>query len=261
MKLLLPLAVLLSFIAVSCNTSNTDEAFPFEIKLVVRGVLEPGKPAANIYIGRTLPIADRYQPGFANITNASAVIQFRGRLYTLRHTGNGLYRNDTLLVVAGEQYTLIARWEEFTAVAQTYVPRIGPINPPTVRSVLSGGKVVKYFESAVRPLTEDAYCGTWTVHGTTGNIIQEGTAFNKIYRGAVTGTVTTTEIPSGVPTSDMGIHLYVYDGAYYDYYTTQDTVQNTDAVFSQPKTNVKWNVGGDGIGLFLGRKDTVVRFR
>jgi hypothetical protein len=72
---------------------------------------------------------------------------------------------------------------------------------------------------------------------------------------------TTANIPSNfinVPNSKLIPHVYIYDHPFLDFYNTQSLNQVSDAIFGQTGSQIQWNIKGNGIGLFVGRLDTLI---
>ncbi|MCC6549675.1 MAG: DUF4249 family protein [Ignavibacteriaceae bacterium] len=243
-----------------CENSVEEEDFPFEVRLVIRGILEPGKPVTNIYIGRTMPIAAQFSQGFANLANASAVILHNNTFYPLRHTTNGLYRNDTLIISTGETYQLVVQWEDKLATAETTIPNRGIIERPVVKSAISGTGSKNYVESSVLPWTNEVYAATWVSFFSGGAVAQEDSSIASVIKRGDNGLlkVTTNQVPSNLGTQNLGLRMYIYDAPFYDYYYSQGSNRTSDLVFGQPQNNIKWNVQADGIGMFIGRRDTLL---
>ena len=71
MKIIIQLILFISILLfIGCEQPLEEEEFPYELKLVVRGVLESNKLINNIYIGRTLPMSLPYSEDFAKVTDA-----------------------------------------------------------------------------------------------------------------------------------------------------------------------------------------------
>lgn len=254
---LLPLFIFFS----GCENSVEEEEFPFEFRLVIRGILEPGKAAANIYIGRTMPISSQFSQGFANVTDAAAVILHNGTFFPLRHTINGLYRNDTLIIRAGETYQLLVQWEDKLATAETTIPNRGIISKPVVKTEINGAESKNFVETAVAPFANEVYAATWVAFSISGAVTQEDSSIAAVMKRADNGQmkVTTSQVPSPIGTQNLGMRMFIYDAPFYDYYYSQGSNRTSDLVFGQPQNNIKWNVQADGIGMFIGRRDTLLR--
>lgn len=240
-----------------CEQTAGDEEFPYKLQLVINGVLESGKQIKNIYIGRTLPIGVKYTESFAAITNADVVLAVDSLYYPMKHTGDGYY-SCNVIAVKGKKYSLLVNWEDKFANATTTVPIPGTVTGGSLVQRVESGKSVNYVEAYITPFRNETYAVTWTILGLTGNIQQEATIFNEVNNAQnsnLTGIVKvlTAEIPKGYITQDLGVRVYVYDEPYFDYYKTQNSNKVSDAVFGQAGSSVKWNVKGDGIGLFIGR--------
>lgn len=243
-----------------CENSVEEEEFPFEFRLVIRGILEPGKPVSGIYIGRTIPISDKFSAGFSNLANAAAVIIHNNTFYPLRHTANGLYRNDTLLISPGETYQLIVQWEDKLATAETTIPRFGNITKPVVKSEISGSTSKNYVETTISQTNGEVYAASWVSFFISGQVAQEDSSIAAVVKRGENGQlkVITNQVPSFLGTKNLGMRMYIYDAPFYDYYYTQGANRTSDLVFGQPHSSVKWNVQADGIGMFIGRRDTVL---
>jgi predicted amino acid-binding ACT domain protein len=72
---------------------------------------------------------------------------------------------------------------------------------------------------------------------------------------------TTSEIPSNyinMSNTSLTARVYIFDHQFLDFYSTQNLNQVSDAIFGQTGSQVKWNIKGDGIGMFIGRLDTLL---
>lgn len=258
------LLVLMILPIAGCENNLEEAEFPFEFRLVVRGILEEGQPLKNIYIGRTMPIQDSISPVFSRLTDASVAVLIDDRLVRLIHTSNGLYENQSITVKRNTTYTLIASWEDKTATAVTYVPLPGTINSPEVKPFQKNGVTYYRIESVITPMGDEAYAAVWQLLNASGqNVVGEGKstgpAIKRRSPSELSFKVATEEFTGLASNNKIGMRLYIYDGAFYDYYMTQNPNQVTDLTFGQPQAGVKWNVSGDGIGMFIGR--TVLEIR
>lgn len=243
-----------------CENTVEEELFPFETKIVIRGVIEPGKPVTNIYIGRTIPISEKFVSAFADVSDAAATILFDGRFYPLRHTANGLYRNDTLPVLPGKTYQLIVQVENKLATAETTVPLLGPLVKPGLRVINVDNKNRTYVECPVIPQLDEVFTATWVVFYASGQVSTEAVVLAPVKRKAAFGQtmVSTDLVPVHYNFESLGMRLFVYDAQFYPYYFSQGSDRTSDLVFGQPQTNIVWNVQADGIGMFIARRDTLL---
>lgn len=260
------LVVLVSLPLLSgCEQVVDEEAFPYEMKLVIRGLIEDGQPIKDIYIGRTLPVAVPFRGDFANLTNAIVSIKVDTLRYILKHSRDGLYSAPAnVRAKAGKTYELLVSWENLSAGAVTTIPEAGTIGGVyLLNSINDTGKSVKVMSAEITPRGDETYAATWLSYTQTGQIYTEDNKYNTVVKKLPNTTVLTLIVQSGeVPTAyasrpqDLGVGIYVYDAAFYDYFKTKGSSKLSDAVFGQPSTSVRWNVQGDGIGMFVGRSKT-----
>ena len=171
-----------------CENSLEEAEFPFEFKLVIRGILEEGQPLSNIYVGRTMPIQDSIAPVYSYLSNASIAVLVGDKLYRLNHTRNGFYENQSVIIKPNTTYSLIASWEDKTATAITSVPLPGAIGSPEIKSTLKNGIRYYQLESSVATMGNEAYAAIWQMLNITGqSIVSEGTKTGEVARRPSTG--------------------------------------------------------------------------
>ena len=248
-----------------CEQVVGEEEFPYEMKLVIRGLLEDGQDIKDIYIGRTLPVAVPFRGDFSNLTNAVVSIKVDTLRYILRHTRDGLYSAPNgVKARAGKTYELLVSWENLSAGAVTTIPEAGTIGGVfLLNSVNDTGKSIKVMSVDITPRDNEAYAVTWLAFTQTGQIYTEDNRYNVVVKRLPNVNTTTIQAQSAEITTsylsrpqDLGVGIYVYDGSFYDYYKTKGSSKLSDAVFGQPSTSVRWNILGDGIGMFVGRSKT-----
>ncbi len=256
------------FLIPGCEEIIESEDFPYEARLVIRGQIEEGVPVQNIYIGRTLPVSVPFNQQFADIKNASAGIRYKDSVYVMRHTQNGLYSAPGLPVVQGEKYTLLVQYENMFAFAETTVPKFGDIQKVVLETSRDTSVApVTYGYVSINPVPGVVYGATWVNLGLNDQIFLEAEQFNNIVRpindnGIFPSIgVVTVPIPGNLlgDISSLGCRIYAYDDPFYDYYKSQGAGKLSDAIFGQSSSVVKWNVKGDGIGIFISRIRTVRR--
>jgi hypothetical protein len=266
-KLLILLSVVTSIIFFGCEQTSTTEDIPYKTVLVIRGLVEEGKIIKDIYVGKTFPVGLKYNADFANVKDATVLIQVNDdAIFTLRHSGNGLYTTNNMIARRGNKYTLIVQWGGKTAYGQTSVPQRGSFTSTSVNTKEENGQQIFFLEGRVTPFSNEAYGAAWVVLGSGNSIMEENKEFGNILRANRSGDlllVPTANIPRNYisGTSSIGIRFYVYDTSFYDYYLTQNSNQISDAIFGQPTAAVKWNVTGDAIGMFVARTDTVIKMK
>jgi hypothetical protein len=263
-KLILILFSVLYYFISGCENPVEDEDFPYEMKLVVRGIIEKNKLIKDIYIGRTLPVAVPFDAEFAKVKDAVGTVIVNGVSYPLRHTGNGLYTTDSLIAREGNRYYLLVRWQDKSANAETTVPRRGDIASLKVIKSLKEGKEIAYMQTEIRPFSDEVYGANWVSVTIAGAISSEAKEFGNVTKPAQSSNevlkVESQQIPAPLLTSsgNLGVRLYTFDKDFYHYFISQGSSKIPDAIFGQPGGNVRWNIKGDGIGMFIGRIDTLL---
>jgi hypothetical protein len=248
-----------------CEQVVDEEQFSYEMKLVIRGLLEDGSQIKDIYVGRTLPVAVPFRPDFSNLPDAVVSIKVDSLRYILRHTKDGLYSAPaTVKAKAGKTYELTVSWENLTAGAVTTIPEPGEIGAVyMINSVNDTGKTIKVISVEVFPRGTETYAVTWLSFTQTGQIYTEDDKYNTVARVLPNSNTSSlilfsNEIAPSYTTNPnvLGAGIYCYDPTFYDYYKTKGSGKLSDAVFGQPSTSVKWNIQGNGIGMFIGRSKT-----
>lgn len=265
LKFLLLVVLLFLPLITGCEQVVDEEEFPYEMKLVIRGLLEDGQQIKDIYVGRTLPVAVPFRGDFANLGDAVVSIKVDTLRYILRHTKDGLYSApSTVRAIAGKTYELLVSWENLSAGAVTTIPETGTIaGVYLVNQINDTGKAIKVMSVDITPRGSETYASTWLSYTQTGQIYTEDTKYNTVVKKQPNSNspmlqVLSAEVPASYASrpQDLGVGIYVYDEAFYDYFKTKGSSKLSDAVFGQPSTSVKWNIQGDGIGMFIGRSKT-----
>jgi hypothetical protein len=251
-----------SILFTSCEQPLDEDEFPYEMKIVVRGIIEPDRIIDEIYIGRTLPVAVPFDEDFAKLKDAVGAVVSDGIFYPLRHTGNGIYTTDSLTAQVGKTYSLLVYYQDKSVSAETYIPVHGSIVSYKIINTQEEGEFINIMEGTIIPRGNESYTASWVFVNFNGVVGRESENFVQVVSSSPGQQVKvkTEKIPPNLINStsgSLGIRVYVYDKAFYDFYQTQGSAQITDAIFGQPGTNIRWNVEGDGIGLFVGRTDTV----
>lgn len=252
--------IILIFFIISCEQPLEEEEFPYDLKLVIRGVIEPNKLINDIYIGRTLPVSLPYSEEFAIVKDAVGAILVDNVSYPLRHIAKGIYSTDSLFGERGKEYTLLLRWENKSAYATTKIPVIGNISAAYVSQKIIDDENRYYLESTINPFSNEVYAATWALLNLSGVIVNEAKEFESVIKPMNNNIkVPTVPVPTNILNSGgpLAIKIYIFDSAYYDYYITQGSNLVSDAIFGQPGSNIRWNVMGDGIGMFIGKADTL----
>lgn len=246
-----------------CEQPSDVSEFPYEAKVVVNCVIQAGRAIDKIHISRTLPIPVDYSDEFADIRNASVAIQTDDTLIVYKYTDRFTYSNSGLIAKQGKTYTLLVQWEDKFATATTTVPRIGVASAPSMKSIVVSGKEEKYLETQVQPKEKEAYLCTWMCYYNIGTLAGEAQRFSEISAsGQGEKVIVRSEpLPSTLLGSGFkyGLRLHIYDPQYKEYYLSQTDNQVSGNIYLRTNTNIKWNVRGDGIGMFIAKADTLLR--
>ncbi len=245
-----------------CELTLEDDDFPYEPKLVIRSIIEENVLINDIFIGRTLPVAVPFKEDFAMLTDAVGAVVSDGVFYPLRYTGGGVYTTDSLIARRGKTYSLVVRWQDKSITAETTVPVPGTLHSFGIAAFEEEGTTVNVLEANVTPFANESYAATWVLVAFNGAILRESDTFGQVVRSnaGIPVKVRTDIIPPhilGSSQGSVGLRLYVYDPSFYDYFISQGSAQIPDAIFGQSSSNVRWNVKGDGIGMFIGRINLV----
>jgi len=247
----------------SCEQPSEEENIPYIPKLVIRGILTEGKPVTDIYIGRTMPVSVKIDPAFTDLSDAAAVIVHNDQFYPLTYTHNGLYKNDTLQIIKGEKYSLLASWQNLSASAETTIPIPGRIPSFSMQTQSTSTGQVHFLQSQIIPHADEVYAATWVLLYLNGGVADESQEFSTVTGKDASGIAicTTADIPSNYINqlnTKLTARVYIFDHPFLDFYKTQNLNQVSDAIFGQTGSQVKWNIIGEGIGMFIGRADTLL---
>jgi hypothetical protein len=197
-----------------------------------------------------------------------------------------LYHVPNLVVEAGKHYALRVEWRGKVATAETFVPNIPKVESAQVvrfevnQTILTPNGIVRdtSIYSAVKVIINvvpneaygiiDAYATSAMNTNWMSDILTSSTTIPETTvhsRTAVSGRLeilyrANYEFPlfSG---SVMVAGLNAFDGALYEYLLSINNSKNaiagssviSDLIYGNTYPNPRWNVKGDGIGLFVGR--------
>lgn len=261
---LLPLFLLL------CSCEQTvDVDTPYVERLVVSGVLQTGGPL-RVSISRTLPLdrpIDRSASWIGDV-NASVVIDAPGgtsaRVPLVYSGDSSIYTTDQPLeVVAGNRYRLEAEWKSLRVAASTTAPFPIPIDSIWLASrehPYEEGADVYTFVVRFRPIGEQIYRLAYdlTDFGGGGSISFFGRDVIKRRKDTLSGGYIDLMFEGYLEIDPKSVDaiLHTFDEPYYDFYTTYYLDTFGDGAFSGGSDLTRWNVEGDGIGLFVGQATT-----
>jgi hypothetical protein len=276
MKIFARLVVLIAIARMAgCQSPVYDADVQFVERLVVKGVLTPGKTVSGISIGRTLPVTTIPHPEDFEVHDATATIVVDGIRYSLRHVGNGLYENGTLVAFSGKSYDLSVEWNGHKAVAHTLVPFL----PDTTALVLSRPYVPYYsnmyryiLDAALAPHAGETYGGGWSHTIVRANYPNDSLIYDPIPETftnsvlirsreiqsdgkahlAIEGYLSPSTSPLIIDT--LWVTISSFDEQFYDYYYSSGSPTSfEELVLGIVPGAITWNVSGDGIGMFIGK--------
>ncbi len=269
--ILLPLLAAVALLIAACEETLPASDVPYREQLIAQGMLSADSTNDTIRFVRTLPLDQVYLPSKAQLNDVTAQIidESSGRAYTLRPVGHGAYVASDLVPASGHRYTLNAEWQGKHLTGSTTVPV-----PPTIDTVIAVEYVDDPYqidgvptrshllEATVTPSGNVAYGMRYMVFGgqqpgfpSTYTYLMDD-RLRRVEDADSTGKLRLR--PKGwsgniysEPPYDVMVGVYVYDMSYYDYYTSRR--HGDDELFGSPGDNTRWNVTGDGFGIFTSR--------
>lgn len=249
------LTLFLLFAAISCEQS-IDYDLQYSPRIVVDAMLVAGKKLDSVLIYKTLPPLDDFTYEKAKITDAELIITSgSGEKYAGKYVSGVLYKLDKPLVPqSGEKYFLSVLWNGLHCSAETTIPDSAIIND---FNLISGGEGSYQLQAVVIPNKYDClYRSYYSDYGynyyfdtkTLQDTAQNGLLYLTYYfiQSNISDSTGWREKLKGSSAS-----VLTYDIQYLDYYLTRYDGELKNSFFSNQGKNVKWNVKGDGIGLFI----------
>lgn len=263
MKPLVPFLLLAVIPFAGCDVPVEDADISYTERIVVQGVLEPGKPVANIYVGRTLPLTMLPDQRAAALTDAEVTVLHNGLAHSLVHSSLGLYADSSLIVVSGDVYEFRARWGGHEALSRTVVPF--PVALDSFRFIpdVASGNVGRLDVAGI-PRTSEAYGLKWSMglQRDSGDYNPfSGNYLVRLVRGrdAVQSNAPFLSEEGYLyrragPGDTLQIVVFAFDEPFFEYSRSlSESAGNTDLALDTYFPSVRWNVTGDGIGMFIGR--------
>lgn len=246
----------------SCEQDVTGVSLPYKEQLVLRAVLNAGSKIENVRLERTLPPLDVYSEEKALVSNAIMIIDNGFIKDTLKYS-NGYY-SSKLTAEVGKKYKINILWKGLKAYAETFVPEPADFNEIFFEfkpSTNSYGSPYVYYQATIytliSPNEKYVYEGT-VADGFNFYPTDEVSTYSQRNKDGklrvnltYTGGSDTNEIKRLI--KNYKFVILSYDKQFYDYYITKYNGSSTDEIFGNVGTNVRWNVKGDGIGMFIGR--------
>lgn len=271
----------------SCTTPSpeaVDLVLDYQEKIVVSGLLHSGDTIQNIWLSRTVPPLEPALEENTSIPDAMALLTVDNRIYSMqlqpqvktvgvapeRIDKRSLFRVPGLIAQAGKTYKITVRWKGMTAEATTTLPPLPPpIDSYRFTTDLDGpiGVQIPVLYASFKPRPDECYqmvaqmkrkflrnpFELITFNSGRSDIVRQenADANNSISLKIPNRNIAISEIEKFDSLYTGDIIFYAYDMAYFDYQRSI-TRRTNDIVFNIPTTNPKWNVTGDGIGLFVG---------
>lgn len=273
----------------ACEQVVPADDLPYTNQLVIKGILVAGEKPDSISITHTLPLNQNYTIDAASTPGATATITVDGQSWPLTYIGGGFYRAAGIdSVRAGKTYTIDVQWNGLHASASTLVPGYPNITNVTLSAPRIDTMIYTYYGSgyqdtsisihgqarmqlvptpnaAYRILRDSIWSDSVYSHYTvspdySGSSYQEFTLSSD---AAPDGTILINNVwyLSQYDTTSYSVDMTIaaYDRAYYEFIRTYQSYDNSGDIFGSGGTNPKWNITGDGIGIFIGEVTSTVR--
>lgn len=268
-----PAALYLLPLLLLCACEQTvDVDTPYVERLVVNGVLRYGEPL-RVSISRTLPL-DRpieHSEGWLNdVTGSILVEQQPGTIdrVALVYTGDSSIYTADLTLLPGRRYSLEAQWNGRRVTASTLVPFPVPIDSIWLdprKDPYDRGNEYYTFVARFRPVADQVYRLAYRLDNLSGGGSLTTYGRDRIARRSDTlrdGVIAMAfEGFLDFRPEDIDAVLHTFDAPYYDFYQTYYLNNDGDGAFSGGSDLTRWNVSGDGIGLFIGYAVSIRRVR
>jgi hypothetical protein len=250
--------ILLSSLAVSsCEEILDADGLPYEEKLVIHGIIMADSGFVSVDISRTLPLNIPFDTAQAFIKDAHATISDGTTTYDLKHSSSlsGYYASGWA-PREGATYTLDVDWHGLHTHASTTIPQGGSIDTCWVETVETPwGGVIRQLV-AVAHLPEGCSMQLESFANLTDtNSFPSWSHGDQVFRSKDPQGPTTARLNLSLDVSDsirdLTAIVRIFAPGYYEYRQSRET--DIDANLGNPVL-VRWNVTGDGIGVFFGCK-------
>lgn len=261
-------ALILS-LSTGCEQTVELGSIPYEEKLVVRGILEPGK-SVIIYFTRTLSLEEPFSGDKAAIANVEGTIVCEGVSFSLLHLGpvliNGVKTGFAeysmgggVIAQAGKIYELAASWNGHTIRAHTRVPDSAIIDTTYVDpSTLS-----RRSHSIITQITSQystVYAADYDVAGRSPLNVGFLAALVKpdVQGEKVSINILIDSSYKSIWRDSLYSRIIGFDTPFYDYYRSRRNSRPSSSLLNISGTAgpVFWNVEGEGLGMFVGMNIT-----
>jgi hypothetical protein len=268
-KFILALGIITAAILLqNCDDQIVENDLGYNEKAVVRGLLEAGKPV-KVYLGKTYPPNTTFTKEDGYLTDAEAFIINRGNQHPLEYQGEGIYSaGDEVVAVNGQEYELNFIWKGDTIKSKTHVPFSTTFQQARlIKEFDPDSNVTYHLEGFLVPRENAVYGATWMVIDQEDTLTIESEVIPNILREQDQNLdglllLRTENIPEELVENyrnSLFIRVHAFDEVFYNYFITQDANNASTNIFSQSGINLRWNVEGNAIGLFLGKSDFVIK--
>lgn len=265
-KINIYLIIILFLFFYGCESEIVENDISYSERMVVRGLLEAGKPI-QVYFGRTLPLQEAFDSSKANLQNVVALIQNKNRIDTLVYTYGGIYQTKNMIAQNGEKYLLFAEWNGRTISAETTVPFTTSFQAGRLDTLIQNNDTTFFIRGFLTPRVGAVYGGTWSVISSNPSYVLEDSVLNELQREEdkdLLGNliIKTRPIPKEIVRqwrNSLFIRIHAFDENFYNFFLTQDSNNATNNIFSSSGINLRWNIKGDAIGMFIGKSDFLIR--
>lgn len=266
MKKIYYLIIILFFNFFGCESDIVENDLSYSERMVVRGLLEAGKPI-QVYFGRTLPMQEPFDTSKANLQNVFAYIQNKNRIDTLVYSFGGIYQTKDLIAQNGEKYLLFAEWNGKKITAETTIPFTTTFQAGRLDTLIQNNDTTFYIRGFLTPRPGAVYGGSWSVISSNPSYVLEDSVLTELQREQdkdLLGNliIKTRPIPKEIIKqwrNSLFIRIHAFDENFYNFFLTQDANNATNNIFSSSGINLRWNINGDAIGLFIGKSDFIIR--
>jgi hypothetical protein len=263
-KYLLMLSLMILF---SCEDAVVENNLTYQERLVVRGLLVAGNPI-TVSFEKTLPLDQPFDSTEAQLGDVTAYITHNNTVDTLQYLANGIYRTSSMIAQNGEEYELHAEWNGKILTGDTRVPYTTTFqNGKIITAVNETGDTVHYVQGLLTPREGAVYGATWVILDPQSGYHIEDDVIPLLQRESDKDlnnrlTLKTRNIPDSLYYTWRNyfyIRVHAFDEAFYNFFLTQDANNASTNIFSQSGINLRWNVEGDGIGMFIGKSDFYIK--
>lgn len=261
MKKIAYILIFVIFFIIGCEVELTDTELPYNKQLVVSSYIRQGNDSVQVRVTKTLPPLENYSLEKAKIEDAEVIIDQNGKEYKCKYIENGLYR--TFIpgdVQEGDIYDLEVKWNNKIVTSSTFIPGKVEItgfdytinNDDYFSRELTGYVTFKPNRREVYSSNNDPWQHLDVYYDLEKDIKKHDqvNSDNELKLKFYNTYIDRNEDPEKVLES-LKVAIGGYDEAVYDYLAHRNEY-NDDFLFSTAGTNIKWNVKGDGIGIFTG---------